>query len=422
MIQYNTHDIIAKAKQLADIVNSDFISYSEDVTLLNDAYEKLYQQSIDTGDNLYVKSYKISSLNSCTGDYVEYDLPEDFYQLRSIKYVTIGFEAEPLPRKVKDGYAHTPSYEIKNNKLVVYGRLHSNIYLDYYPIPYTLTLENKDISLKSYEGKPVAYYRNMLITHDETNKCLIAYDLNTSEMINSWSLATSEETYIFDHVDAGVNGIVAYFMLNNLDHTLVANYDEEGTIEAACGKITVRADDGVFLEEPTEENIISMLVDEDDTYTIVRHDDSKEFINDDIELVGSNNTINLLEDDKLFITNDNGEMTIYEPATDDLYFVGNRMNKVICAGSYDLSSGYGYLVYRPGRGYFITSCFEDTNLDYPNNIYYTLLSYLLAISYKTKQNADISALGTTYEETLNQYYDMIRRDTNGCVRINNIYK
>ena len=422
MIQYNTHDILMKAKQLADIVNTDFISYSEDMALLNDAYEKLYQKSINAGDNLYVKSFKISSLNSCPGEKVEYDLPEDFYQLQSIKYVTLGFEAAPLPRKVKDGYAHTPSYEIKNDKLVVYGRLHSNIYLEYYPIPYTLTFKNKDISLKSYEGKPVAYYKNILITHDEVNKCLIAYDLNTSEVINSWMIATENDTYTFDHVDAGANGIVAYFLLNDLDHTLVADYDTEGTLEAACGKITVRADDGVFLEVPTEETIISMLTDENDTYTITRHDDSKEFINDEIELTGSNNRISLFEDDKLFIINDNGEMTIYDISSDDLYFEGNRMNKVISAGSYDLSSGYGYLVYRPGRGYFITSCFEDTILDYPNNVYYTLLSYLLAISYKTKQNADISSLGTIYEEALNQYYDMLRRDTNGCVRINNIYR
>ena len=41
MIRYNASDVIKKAKQLADLENSDFISWNESITLLNDAYQNI---------------------------------------------------------------------------------------------------------------------------------------------------------------------------------------------------------------------------------------------------------------------------------------------------------------------------------------------------------------------------------------------
>ena len=46
MIRYNASDVIKKAKQLADLENSDFISWNESITLLNDAYQNIYQKAL----------------------------------------------------------------------------------------------------------------------------------------------------------------------------------------------------------------------------------------------------------------------------------------------------------------------------------------------------------------------------------------
>lgn len=422
MLQYDTKDIIKKAKQLADLVNSDFISYSEDFTLLNEAYNKVYEQSINAGDNLYIKSFEVDNVEATINEPAEFDLPDDFYQLFSVKFKSMGFFSTPLTRHVKDGYDTSPSYEIKNNKLVIYGLIRSNILIEYFPIPKTLFLAADDFPLKDYEGIPVAYYKGMLITHDKTNKKLNAIDLTTSEMVNSWVLANTEEEYTLNKVDAGANGIIAYFTKGENKYTLEANFDNEGTISPDEGKISVRADDGIFLEEAPEDNIISMLVDNENTFTITKDDAGKEFINGEVELATTGNKIDLLDGEMLYITSDDGMQTIFDYETEDLYFNGNRMEKYICTGDINYHSGYGSLVYKPGKGYFITSCFENTQLDYPNNIYYTLLSYMLAMSYKTKQDSDPSGLMVTYDETLNQYYDTFRRDANMPIRINNIYR
>ena len=55
MITYNASDIIKRATQLADIENSDFISFSEKIALLNEAYQTIYQKGINKGNNSFVR-------------------------------------------------------------------------------------------------------------------------------------------------------------------------------------------------------------------------------------------------------------------------------------------------------------------------------------------------------------------------------
>ena len=76
MITYNASDIVKRAEQLADLENSDFISFSEKIALLNEAYQVLYQKGINKDVNAFVKYIN-------TRDRV-IQLPRDFYQLKAI--------------------------------------------------------------------------------------------------------------------------------------------------------------------------------------------------------------------------------------------------------------------------------------------------------------------------------------------------
>jgi hypothetical protein len=71
--------------------------------------------------------------------------------------------------------------------------------------------------------------------------------------------------------------------------------------------------------------------------------------------------------------------------------------------------------------YYKTAYGFSTILDYPSNIYYTVLAYSLAISFKLKQNGDTAVLSGKYEEALSQFYDSIQRDDNGSYTIRNVY-
>ena len=76
MITYTSSDIIKRATQLADLENSDFISFSEKIALLNESYVKLYQILVNKGDNNFIRLIKTNS--------TIIELPPDFWQLKSV--------------------------------------------------------------------------------------------------------------------------------------------------------------------------------------------------------------------------------------------------------------------------------------------------------------------------------------------------
>lgn len=65
---------------------------------------------------------------------------------------------------------------------------------------------------------------------------------------------------------------------------------------------------------------------------------------------------------------------------------------------------------------------EDTTLDFPNHIFYQLCSIYLAEYYKIKQGADVSALKMMEQEAWNTYYDVLTRDINQPLVIQDAYR
>lgn len=76
----NVKDIINRAKELADLQNSDFIGWKENVSLLNEAYNKLYTELINHKDKYFIKEVNTDNLEliETKENEVIYKLPEDF--------------------------------------------------------------------------------------------------------------------------------------------------------------------------------------------------------------------------------------------------------------------------------------------------------------------------------------------------------
>lgn len=433
MILMNTRDIIDKAKQLADLQNSDYISYSENLTLLNDAYSKLYQKCINANDKIYLKKMDLVP-STCEGydNAIAYELPCDFYQIYSVKGGN-GFYSHPILRKPKDEIGITSGYDIVNNQLIIYGYTDESLSIDYFPVPDTLYIANDSLDIKDYEGTPIAYSENNLITF--YNNEIIAYDLATSYEVNQWDLEGDEvgQTITIKRAEAGINQIIIYFSRGEKDLIFFSAYNEKGGILVDDGsKVILRDanDNSIFLENKGDNfDAIAGIVNDEFTYYIINDkekkwiicvNDGKELFRD--ELPGATNDIKIdyLFDDKIYIVDEN-KLYTYNVNDRCLEEVKkNRSDKFISVGKIDIKTGYGYLINRVGRGYFITSCFTDTELDYPNNFYFNFLSYMLAISYKSKQGADASPLMAVVSEAEEQYYDTFKRDVNNCTRINNV--
>ena len=71
-----TSDLYRRARQLADLEGSDFITWNEAINCINEAYVGLYEKLINIGDNSFMKSYHMK-------DKVE-KLPKDFWQLKGV--------------------------------------------------------------------------------------------------------------------------------------------------------------------------------------------------------------------------------------------------------------------------------------------------------------------------------------------------
>ena len=121
MIKYTTKDIVNRAKQLADLNNSDFISWNENVNLLNENWQKIYQQLIDNGDKAFIKEFETVSLNKIK-------LPCDFYQLFSVELIP---SCRQILRKAKSEPESSLTYDIENNYLILYGTVSEKIRIKY---------------------------------------------------------------------------------------------------------------------------------------------------------------------------------------------------------------------------------------------------------------------------------------------------
>jgi hypothetical protein len=89
----------------------------------------------------------------------------------------------------------------------------------------------------------------------------------------------------------------------------------------------------------------------------------------------------------------------------------------------DFETGYGFSVtpYYEENTMQIHSCFADTELDFPNNFYFSYLAYLMAIAYKQKQNADATMLIQRANDEYAQFLTSISRDVAENNRIQNVY-
>ena len=107
-MKYNISDIVKAAKQIADLENSDFISWSENIRLLNEAWTAVHQKLINKGDFTFVNEMDIGK---------EQELPSDFYQVSSIldNYHT------PVPRYSIGMNDSQIWYKLINNKLILNG-------------------------------------------------------------------------------------------------------------------------------------------------------------------------------------------------------------------------------------------------------------------------------------------------------------
>ena len=397
MIKYTSKDIIERACQLADLQNSDFISDSEKSALLNESWNTLYQKIINAGDRSFIRSVSVSN---------GYRLPKDFYQLSSL-YVT-----KDKTQINRLNAAELNGYSITNNTLYLSPEYDNiEVTLEYYPIPKTVFYNSGKKEQKSFTIMP------MLIIDDEYY--LAGNGQNSARVIDYASGATIDTVSTSPLINCS-NGMLErrndknYFMT----WTNFANYTTRDnkpfvikgrriTYDEITTDLDLSAYIAVIMDE-TETQIFYLGI---DGYL---YDRNFEYI-PGINIAYEYKYNFYCRQDGLYLINGEGKCVRVDVNVVETFSFGVALPLAFVDDTY-------IITYIGGKGYYKTAYGFNTLFQYPNNIYYTILAYMLAISFKIKQNGDVTLLQGKLEEATNQFYDSIQRDVNETYNIKNVYK
>lgn len=386
MIKYNVKDIIERAEQLADLQNSDFISDSEKQALLNEAWSIFYQKIINSADKAFLRTVSVRN---------GYRLPPDFLQMASI------FIRDSKEQIQRINAAQRMGYDIINDTLFLskdYENL--NVVMSYFPKPKTLFYCPGKKEKKGFTTSPKIIIDEDLYIDTSNNICSFSADTVvqgatvTGLMLKNGCISVGEEVTVFKNY----NGV---------------------TVESREAiPFVVRGNEITYDTIKTDEDLSNYML-----YVTDKGNEQGYFIGKDLKLYTKDfqEVLSLTNSDLIYCRGDG-------------LYIGNtgegKIRRVLgsVVETFPLSL-FGFnafvddfsCIVSMGENFYKTSYGFNTILDYPNNIYYTVLAYSLAISFKLKQNGDTSVLSGKYEEALSQFYDSIQRDDNGSYTIRNVY-
>lgn len=395
MYKYNTSELIKRALNLADLRNSDFLSYGEQFNYVNDAYRTVYQDAINAGEQLYIKECLLEGSGSR-----EYEIPDDLYQIIAITN-TVG---DAVHRKDPRQSESTPGYEIKNNRLV-FSNVIGGVILKYVPVPETLTFRapSKEVEIpievvSAYDTKVADTLGNI-------------YDISTGEYVNQ----TENESPIYDFVVMGKNSFVAKPVGD--EHFYLYNF--KGTSFGTLGKALL-TDDGRFIHGTDEQAEFTIgCISDDGTSQFYWAEEDDGYVikcNGEVisEKLGSAPPLRYLYwDGKNACVYGNHLIT----EKGDVFLLDMQGGILLKT---DLETGYGFLESDAGTKY-VKGWLPETAIDYPNNIFFSMVAYKLAMAYRTKQNADTTMLASEYESLLKTYVASLSNNGQDYPTIRNIY-
>ena len=407
-----TSDLFKRAKQLADLEGSDFISWNEAISCINESNVGLYEKLISMGDNSFVKSYRTTK--------EEEELPADFWQLKGVWLWNNG-NLQTINRRADNNGVHHLSYELRNGKLYLFGNP-NDVLVEYFPKPEKLYFKPHDVAI-GLDATSVC-----LDCHKHTFLCETedAEEHETLSIIDLDDIKTSKDFLQIAHSD-----IVRAFITENFVFVITENdmtiYDFlSGYSATVTGYVPLITESGKEFIIDTEGVIKYFHIGNGSFSTselktvediaggnfYVADDSLEDFfcITDiDIEhngietnagalkkIIYSDKSCYALGDTGFASINENNAITLIENSTGlNVGFIG-----------IDERTGYGYCTKKFGAYYVCPYC-EDTPLNYPNSTYFQIISYILAIAFKSKQGADITLLQNqlamieqTFEETL----------------------
>ena len=368
-----TKDIILRAEQYANKENADFYSYAEKVAMLNESWITIYQYLCNTGDKYWCKRITF------TGK--EMVLPKDCYQISAV-YRKSGRIEEQIYK-----------YSLFNNTIKLDEDLYSGSYsyiLEYYPTPINLAFRDAirkcpfqlEGMLDITDGKVFGY----------ANGSYYIYDTNLKQNLTP-SITSAQWNYAHIYKDSSIVGIKndgSYEIFYN--GTLISaetiviynnnvHYVSSGNLLDVNGNIVCQWE----ITEPgwyTTEDFITFTK-QDGVLTV-------------------NNSVSIVYNTHTGVVDNSKSYTTY---------------RII--GYYDTNSFLtkDFLT----NIYYIESEYNDTNINYPNNIFFTFLALDIALKMRSKHGLDNTQLNSQWVVAKNALFNSIEKNKGNHVTIKDVY-
>ena len=367
-----TRDLILRAEQYANKENASFYSYAEKVAMLNESYVSLYQYLCNTGDKYWVKEY--------ISDSKEIILPKDCYQISAVY--------EKSNNRIKQIY----DYKLKNNTIYI-DREHLNsvvFIVEYYPQPIELNYKD-DIKKAAFQLSNMVDISDGKVLIKDVTYFKIYDTVSKRELLTS--LPISELAHMYD--DGNIVSVGSTYKaynigtktLKDLGNILVIYnncvfYVNNGNICDVAGNIvaTSNLSAGAYITE--DFNTFKLC---EGTLPINNRTCIK-------------NTANI----KTGITDDCKVYTKYE-------IKGYCDNAFL---TYDALSGI----------YYIESLYNNVVIDYPNNIFYTIIAIDVALKMRSKQGIENGQLQQQYMMARDSLFNSINKNKGNHIVIKDVYE
>jgi hypothetical protein len=395
MRKTTTAEIVKRAKEFADISNSDIISYEEEINYLNDAWKQCYQLMINKHDLFFIKEVRLVANGSGRG-YTSYELPEDVYQIESISNPESG--SVWTRHAVSEGFDNG-SYEIVNNKLRIYG-FATNIVLRYWVNPMYLTFPNKKITLDT----------DIDVVVDTAGNNALLTDGRIINLVSGNEVGEVDGENISNY-HLGNGHIGTTIIADGVRYLVIAGYNGREILTK-----TLEPDDVVYWFKDENYNLLYTINDE--LYLGDRLIDNVDVADDGVYIGGK------IYQGKCFPIKFEGKDCYLEEDAEN-----NEIN-IVYTNGYKIPVDvediivkgfckYG-LITSNGTVTFLQSYMPNVVMNLPNEIFFSLLAAQLATYYCAKQNADNNGVTAMLMAYRQQYMDSISQDST-YGRIINVY-
>lgn len=401
MITYSASDIIQRSRQIADLENSDFINYEEEISLLNEAFVKMYQDMINANASAFVKTIEVKPKDT----YIP-----DLYQIRSINVLS-GHIRTPIFQRPLDQSSTTPSYEIRENK-IHFNNVGGTVEIQYWPVPQTLSFPFKPYKLDE-ENKIICSNNDYYVIQNSDGYFLKEFD-DPETLIE----LTGEAGYISDDY------VVSYDEDSN-SYIFKSLYDlEEYSFNKSTCSILIYNGNAYVVSEgntysPIDENFLSPI---EEIIPIFGNGISFDnFVNINGDVITTINGQTLTS--KFPITSSfQDENNVYIFTNSQYYIIANGDTIQEYYTDYQIISlSRERFITRKLNKYFFKSALADTKLDFPNNVFFVYLAYILALCYCGKQNKDPAYIAPQALAAEKSFYNTVREDAWSVSRITNCY-